>query len=266
MLRNELSALSELQKLVTISQRRRASLRCALGPGFHITRLWRSSGFLKKDMADRIVIWGASGHALVVADIVRVSGTYELVGFLDDLDLSRHQTDFHGIPILGGTQQLDSLRKSGIEYLTVGVGDCAARLKLAEVALEKGFSLARAIHPRAIIAADVEMGPGTVVAGGAVINPGCRIGSNVIINTCASVDHECVIEAGAHIGPGVNLGGKVTVGMGSWIGIGANVRDGVVVGDRSIIGAGAVVLRDVAAESVAFGVPAKVQRKIAPDD
>jgi acetyltransferase EpsM len=46
---------------------------------------------------------------------------------------------------------------------------------------------------------------------GAVINPGVKLGENVIVNTCASVDHECVIEDGAHICPGVHLGGKVSV-------------------------------------------------------
>jgi UDP-N-acetylbacillosamine N-acetyltransferase len=217
-------------------------------------------------MAGRIVIWGASGHALVVADIVRLSAMYEIVGFLDDIDPGRHNTKFHGIPILGGREQLDRLRESGVEYLIVGIGDCAARLKLAGVAREKGFSLATAIHPRATIAADVEIGPGTMVAAGAVINPGSRIGANVIINTSASVDHECVIEDGAHIGPGVNLGGNVTVGSGTWIGIGAKVQHRIVIGARSIVGAGAVVLHDVPEETVAFGVPAEVKRKIPVND
>ncbi len=212
-------------------------------------------------MAHRIVIWGASGHALVVADIVRLSTLYELVGFIDDLEPHRHNTTVHGIPILGGREQLETLHASGVEHLIVGIGDCAARLKLATVAQEHGFALATAIHPSANVAA-VEIGGGTVIVAGAIINPGSSIGSNVIINTGATVDHECVIDDGAHVGPGVNLGGNVRVGRGSWIGIGATIKDGVSIGAGAIVGAGAVVLRDVPAETVAFGVPAKVQRKI----
>jgi len=206
-------------------------------------------------MAHRIVIWGASGHALVVADILRLSGMYEIAGFVDDVDPRRHDTSFHGVPVMSREQ----LFQSGVEFLIVGVGDCASRMKLAEVACERGFTLATAIHPRAVVAADVEIGPGTVVAAGAVINPGSRIGANAIVNTSASVDHECVIEDGAHVGPGANLGGNVRVGSGSWIGIGATIINGIVIGERSIVGAGAVVLRDVAAETVVFGVPAKTQ-------
>jgi len=217
-------------------------------------------------MQRKLVIWGASGHALVVADIIRLRGEYSIIGFLDDVNLDRHGTEFRGIPILGGKEQLDDLQRVGVKDLIFGFGNCEARLRLSVLVRAKGFDLVTAIHPRATIAVDVPIRPGTVVAAGAVISPGATIGENVIINTCASVDHECIVEDGAHICPGVHLGGRVSVGRAAWIGIGATVRDRVRVGQRSLIGAGSVVLDDVPDGVVAYGVPARVIRKVPPND
>jgi acetyltransferase EpsM len=210
----------------------------------------------------KLLIWGASGHALVVADIVRLAGDHEIVGFLDDVRPERAGTSFGGATVLGGREQLGRLRAAGVEFAIIGFGDCQARVACAAVAQAAGFTLARAVHPRASLAADVVLGAGTVVAAGAVVNPASYIGASVIINTSASVDHECAIGDGAHIGPGARLGGRVGVGRGVWVGIGATLADRVRVGDGSIIGAGAVVLRDVPPGVVAFGVPARVVRAV----
>jgi len=52
----------------------------------------------------------------------------------------------------------------------------------------------------------------------------------------------------------------VRVGANVWIGYGASVLRGTTVGDNSVLGTYAVVTRDVPANSVAAGVPAKVIR------
>jgi acetyltransferase-like isoleucine patch superfamily enzyme len=52
----------------------------------------------------------------------------------------------------------------------------------------------------------------------------------------------------------------VEVGSNVWIGYGACILRGVRVGDNSIVGTGAVVTKDVAANSVVAGVPARVIR------
>lgn len=144
-----------------------------------------------------MVVWGAGGHARVVADILRELGRYRIVGFLDDLNPDRWGEEFCGASIVGGREALDRLRAAGVEHLVLGVGDCAARLALAAVASAKGFRMPSAVHPRAVVAGDVAIGTGSVVVAGAVLNPGVELGEQVIVNTCASVDHECVIEDGA---------------------------------------------------------------------
>lgn len=206
------------------------------------------------------MIWGASGHALVVADIVRLRGECRIVGFLDGVNPDRAGAEFCGATILGGEESLESLSQSGVRETILAFGNCEARLRCSEIARDHGFSLYTAVHPQAVVASDVELGAGTVVVAGAVINPACVIGGNVIINTCASVDHECIIEDGVHICPGAHLAGRVTVERGAWIGVGATVSDRVHIGAGSLIGAGSVVIRDVPPGVVVYGVPARVIR------
>jgi len=50
----------------------------------------------------------------------------------------------------------------------------------------------------------------------------------------------------------------VTIGRNVWIGCKATVTKGVTIGDNAIVAAGAVVTRDVPANAIVAGVPAKV--------
>jgi UDP-N-acetylbacillosamine N-acetyltransferase len=207
-----------------------------------------------------LVIWGTSGHARVVADIIRCGTEFEIVGFLDDVNPDRHGSRFCDSSILGGREQLHRLAESGVRHFLLGFGDNAARRRLGRELQDSGYALACAVHPRAIVARDVRMGAGSVVMGGAVVNPNVDLGENVIVNTGATVDHDCVLGDAVHISPGAHLAGAVRIGDESWIGLGSVVLEKRQVGARSIVGAGAVVTRDVPEGVVAFGVPAKVMK------
>jgi UDP-N-acetylbacillosamine N-acetyltransferase len=209
---------------------------------------------------EKIIIWGASGHAKVVADIIHICRIYEIAGFLDNINLERHGELFCESQIFCGSEYLDTMFRSGVRHAIVGFGDCEARLKLAQVVREKGFSLANAIHPQAIISRDVQIGAGTVIVAAAVVNPGTTIGENVIINTSASIDHDCLISSGVHICPGVHLGGGTSIGEGTWIGIGTIIKDHVKIGAHTLVGAGSLVLKDIPDNVVAYGSPAKIIR------
>ena len=208
-----------------------------------------------------VLVWGSSGHALVVADILRLEKQIEIVGYIDDRPKAIGNV-INGVPVIGNREELERRYDAGIKHVIMGVGDCAARLDLALIARKKGFRFLTAIHPQAVIATGVTIVDGSVIVAGAVINPGVKIGEHAVINTSASVDHECVIDDGAHIGPGAHLGGCVSVGRATWVGIGAVVKDHVKIGAGAIIGAGAVVLNDIPDGVVAYGVPARVRRQI----
>lgn len=90
--------------------------------------------------------------------------------------------------------------------------------------------------------------------GGVWIGEGSLIGHNVVL---ATLNHDLDPEKRATVHPA-----PIVIGKNVWIGSNATVLQGVTIGDGAVIAAGAVVTRDVPANTVVGGVPAKVLRKI----
>src|SRR5690606_27336378 len=84
----------------------------------------------------------------------------------------------------------------------------------------------------------------------------------------------CMLGPGVHIytathpvnpverAAGKEFGKPVTIGHNVWIGGRAVINPGVTVGDNAIIAAGAVVVKDVPANTVVGGNPARVIKEI----
>lgn len=191
-------------------------------------------------------LFGASGHAKVIIDILEASNV-EIAALIDD---NQDINELHTYKVLHGI--------TNASPIIISIGANLIRKKIAEK-LTGTFGLA--IHPTAILSPTAKINVGTVVMQGAIIQSDTIIGKHCIINTRASVDHECIIEDFVHISPGAVLCGNVSVGEGVWIGAGATIAPGIKIGKWSIIGAGAVVVRDVEANTVVAGVPAKVIKR-----
>jgi acetyltransferase EpsM len=206
-----------------------------------------------------LIVWGAGGHARVVADIVQLHGRHRIVAFVDDGGTADQPDKFLGIQLLSEREKLALLLKRGCREMVIAIGNCSTRLRLAAEAQQIGFDLCEPlVHPKATVARSATLGRGTVVAAGAVVNPAAILGENVIVNTCASVDHDCILENGVHVCPGAHLAGNVTVCRGTWIGIGATVIEKIRIGKGVMIGAGAVVVSNVPDGVLALGCPARV--------
>ena len=65
---------------------------------------------------------------------------------------------------------------------------------------------------------------------------------------------------------GFQYNASVRIGKNCWIGAGALIMPGVTIGDNSVIGAGSVVTKDIPANVIAVGNPAKVLREINEHD
>lgn len=93
--------------------------------------------------------------------------------------------------------------------------------------------------------------------GGIFIDDGALIGHNVVL---ATLDHDLAPEKRQQLHPG-----PIHIGKNVWIGANAVVCAGVTIGDNAVVAAGAVVIKDVEADTVVGGVPAKILKKIETD-
>jgi sugar O-acyltransferase (sialic acid O-acetyltransferase NeuD family) len=114
--------------------------------------------------------------------------------------------------------------------------------------------------PTSTIARTAVVAEGCVVNAGAVIGANSQLGRFVHVNRSASVGHDVAVDDYATLGPACVVSGAVRIQRGAFIGSGAVCAPGVAVGSNAVVGAGAVVLRDVAANTVVVGNPARVIR------
>lgn len=108
-----------------------------------------------------------------------------------------------------------------------------------------------------------------------------QVGKNVFINACCKFQDQAgiTIDDGTFIGHNVTIvtinhelhpanratmyPKPVKIGKNVWIGSDSTILPGVTIADGAVVGAGSVVTKDVAANSVVAGNPAKMIKKIA---
>jgi acetyltransferase-like isoleucine patch superfamily enzyme len=131
-----------------------------------------------------------------------------------------------------------------------------------------------------------EIGDNTKIGAFVEIQKNARVGRNCKISSHTFICEGVTIEDDAFIGHGVifindtypratNLDGhlqtesdwkveRTLVKKGASVGSGATILSNVVIGENAIVGAGSVVTKDVPANMVVAGNPAKVLRQTSP--
>ncbi len=203
--------------------------------------------------ASPILLIGYSGHSYTVCGIFQEMNV-EIRGYFEDKINAVNPFNIH---FLGRENDERNVGLLSEHLAFVAIGDNLIRKKIQETLTSRNVQFTNAIHPKSMIARKVEIGAGSMIAAGAIINPLASIGRGNIINTGAIVEHECVLGSYVHIAPGAVLCGNVWVGEGSFVGANAVVKQGVKIGKNCTIGAGSVVLENVNDGTVVAGNPAK---------
>lgn len=86
--------------------------------------------------------------------------------------------------------------------------------------------------------------------GGVTLGEGCQIGHNVVF---ATLNHGLAPEDRKTTYPA-----PIVLGKNVWVGSNSTILSGVTIGDNAVVGAGTVVTKDVPANTVVGGIPARV--------
>ena len=203
-------------------------------------------------MNNNIYIYGAGGHAKVIAEIAEKCGVL-ILGAIDKNLIKSTLLDKYNV-YLNHEILLDC---NTPKKIVIAVGNNLYRKRIAIEEL-KDHDFVTLIHPNTFVSDYAELDKGTVVMAGVSVNADVQIGKHCIINTNSSIDHDCLLEDYVHISPNASLAGNVFIGEGTHIGIGACIIQGVKIGKWCTIGAGSVIIKDVPDGCTVVGNPGRI--------
>lgn len=210
------------------------------------------------DEMQNVVIFGASGHGSVVLDCIEKEGKYNVVGFIDSF--KKKGISVNGYPILGTEYDLPFLiDKYNLYGGIVAIGDNWIRNTMVE-RIDKicpNFMYVSVVHPGAEVGKDVQIGAGTVIMPGVIVNANSFIGNFCLLNTNSSLGHDGFMQNFSSLAPKSCTGGNFNLGKYSAICLGANIIDAISIGQHTVVGAGSLVVGNLESNILAFGAPAK---------
>ena len=209
---------------------------------------------MKNSKESQIIVLGAGGHGKSVVSVMQASG-FSVFGILDD-NPEVWDKEILGVPVLGPVRIIEEYSEHGV---VMGFGDNKIRRQVANMYQSLNWIIVRS--PLAYVNPTVKIGTGTIIFPFAVIGAEVSLGEHVIASANITIGHDTIIEDFVHVAPGVQIAGASYVEKGAMLGMSSVICPEVRIGEDAILGAGAVAVKDIPANSVAYGVPAKVQSK-----
>ena len=189
-----------------------------------------------------VLLIGCGGHARSLIDLIESAPDWcihGLVGLPEQVGSS-----LLGYQVIGCDADLPALRaECPAAVLAIGqVPDPVPRQRVAAELELLEFQLPVLISAHAVVSRHAQLGPGTTVGHGVIVNASASVGAHCILNSRALIEHDAHIGDHCHISTGVLVNGGVRLGSGSFIGSGAMLRDGLELPPHTVIGAGKRVM------------------------
>ena len=167
-----------------------------------------------------------------------------------------------GIGIVGAP---DDHRPAIGERFLLAIGVPYIRRRVAESLIARGAEFLTLVHPTAIVATSACIGAGSIVCPYSIVSDSARLGRFVAMNYYSSLGHDASAGEFAVLSPYATLGGHAHIEDDVFLGLHVSVGPGKTVGARSKVSANSCVLSTAPSDSLIFGVPGRIGRRVAVD-
>lgn len=165
-----------------------------------------------------LLILGAGGYGLAVAEAAHLSGQWQEIIFADDRwPKTQEVGEYKIVSNIANVQQFTSNNIQAI----VAVGNNDLREKWQKLLGDLGIRMTSVIHPQAVVSPTAQIGQGVTVMAGCVISTKTVINDGVILNIGTLLDHDVIIKAFAHLSVGVKVSSGKIIAPYSFLEVGS---------------------------------------------
>lgn len=193
-----------------------------------------------------LILIGGGGHAKACADVINTTKKFNIIGYTD----TKKSKEMSAYNYLGTDDVLvDHLKKSSF---IVAIGQIKSYTKREEIfnyLKENNANIISVESINSYVSTGSNIGIGTIIMHGSIVQVDVEIGENCIINDKALIEHDVTIGDNCHISTGSIINGNVTIGNGVFIGSGAVIKNGVTIADNCIIGMGVILSENILKEN-----------------
>ncbi|MEM7186728.1 MAG: acetyltransferase [Bacteroidota bacterium] len=203
----------------------------------------------------RLAIIGSGDLGQLIAHHAKHS--HEVVGFFDDF--AQPGEIVAGHPVLGALDLIDAKFDEGLfDELIIAIGykHFDFRASLFE-RLSTKYDFATLIHPSCSVDPTAQIGKGSCLLPGSVLDRQVRIGPNVLVNVGCTIAHDSSVGAHSFLSPSVSVAGFVDIGTHCNIGIGSVLIDNITIASHVQTGGGTVVIGSLERKGLYVGNPSR---------
>ena len=176
-------------------------------------------------MKEKIVIVGGGSFICNLINYIESMGKYDIVGYTDMQD----NGTFYHVTYLGTDDILPQLFQNGVRCAALAIGNRLNNTQLKQKVYSNlkaiGFELPVIKGQYVVVHKGVEIGEGSILRDGAIIQSNCHLGKCVMIGDRAIITHNTTIGDFSQVVSGCVLGRNLTIGKSVFFGYGAVVTN-----------------------------------------